>query len=117
MAKNVLSIQYTASGTHLTVCGRSQDETAEALRSHHLYQYNATHIYIKVTSGPHSTPPAEKTVCLLADGIHHITSMINFGSYNSGTEAHPVRLIGNPADIAAGRGRPVVSGAVRKINA
>jgi len=53
-----------------------------------------------------------KTVCLMADGPHYITRQINIGAYNSGTEDTLLKIIGDPADIAAGRGRPVVSGAV-----
>ena len=55
---------------------------------------------------------AGKTVCLISDGVHYINTTINFGTYNSGAAGSPVHVVGNPADIAAGRGRPVISGAV-----
>jgi hypothetical protein len=68
-------------------------------------------IQTAVDVASHST--SGKTVCLLSDGTHYLgDNAINIAGYNSGTKAEPVRIIGCPADLAAGQGRPIVSGAV-----
>jgi hypothetical protein len=50
-----------------------------------------------------------KRICLMADGVHYLTTMVNIGAKDTGTAAQPLQIVGCPDDVAAGN-RPVVSG-------